>query len=181
MITVIAVNCSTGAIVGICHVVSGTREFHFHLWLVAAGDSHCCDQSLINRPKNWLLRWSIYHFIGGLASKENIAIDYSNQNLSDICFCPKKLGHWFKIFFSSSFEFSLIRSLQLDATIWRWRGTRRSRGGTEKRGRCKFYFSQIFVSFFLLHSFFVLFFPPSQIFVSFFLRFIRFMWEDNME
>ena len=45
MFTVIAVNCSAGAILSICYLVSGAREFHFHLWLVlASGD--CCGQSL---------------------------------------------------------------------------------------------------------------------------------------
>ena len=72
-------------------------------------------------------------------------------------FCPQKNSAIeFKIFLL--FDFSPIRSFQIDATIWRWRGTRRSRGGTKKRGRCEFYFSQIFVSFFLLHSFFCLIF-----------------------
>ena len=75
-----------------------------------------------------------------------MAVDYSNQNASDLRFCPQKLGHEFKINFWV--EFSSIRSLQLDATIWRWIGTRRSRGGTKKCGKCEFYSPQIFVSFF---------------------------------
>ena len=99
MFTVIANNCSVGAILGICHVVSGTREFHFHLWLVGAGDKNVlkigyCDQNII--------------FNEGLASKENMGIDYSNQNASDMRHCPPKLSHCIQnIFYLIFLQFDL--------------------------------------------------------------------------